>query len=383
MGGRSLKKNVKRVILSVTEGLENKRFFLIFPVVLLIITVILNQNSTQKAFPLPKESHVYKQVDSNLGGEGNSSVLDLQVSDSLLAYNFSLGSRLDYPYAGVGINFIDTTVERPHGLNLQGYDYVTIEIASSAEMLNLAFTSFVDGYTDMESPMSWRVFENLVGVADSFRVHTIDLKEFTTPPWWYQENQIGKEELPPRNLSNIISFIIENNDYESFHGTPETVQIRSIVFHRDLRVFNIAVAAILIVYISLYIYLSRYLENGGPVVIPYKELDVSSYEDEDADKVERYIADNYQNQDLLVRDVSTSTGVTQAKIQTVLKNKFAMTFRQYLNRIRIYEAKRLLRETDRQVTDIAYKVGYRNVSHFNRIFKEKEGLSPNKYRKQK
>ena len=43
--------------------------------------------------------------------------------------------------------------------------------------------------------------------------------------------------------------------------------------------------------------------------------------------------------------------------------------------------KRLLRETDRQVMDIAYKVGYGNISHFNRVFKEAENCSPNEYRK--
>ena len=58
-----------------------------------------------------------------------------------------------------------------------------------------------------------------------------------------------------------------------------------------------------------------------------------------------------------------------------------MTFRQYLNRIKIHESKRLLLETDRQVTDIAFRVGYKNVTHYNRIFKEMEEVSPNQFRK--
>ena len=60
-----------------------------------------------------------------------------------------------------------------------------------------------------------------------------------------------------------------------------------------------------------------------------------------------------------------------------------MTFKQYLNKIRLSEAKRLLKETDRQIADIAYHVGYKNVTHFHRIFKQNEKISPNEYRKNK
>ena len=52
------------------------------------------------------------------------------------------------------------------------------------------------------------------------------------------------------------------------------------------------------------------------------------------------------------------------------------TLKKYLNHIRILEAKRLLKNSDRQISEIAYIVGYGNISHFNRTFKQIEKYHP-------
>ena len=49
--------------------------------------------------------------------------------------------------------------------------------------------------------------------------------------------------------------------------------------------------------------------------------------------------------------------------------------------IRLAEAKRLLIETDRQVTEIAYALGFNYPASFNKRFREREGMSPSDYRK--
>ena len=54
---------------------------------------------------------------------------------------------------------------------------------------------------------------------------------------------------------------------------------------------------------------------------------------------------------------------------------------EYLNNVRIKEARRLLKETGMNMTQIAEKVGYESTTHFGRVFKTITGLSPAKYRK--
>lgn len=64
----------------------------------------------------------------------------------------------------------------------------------------------------------------------------------------------------------------------------------------------------------------------------------------------------------------------------LIRKKTGLTFPQYLNKIRLAEAKELLRSSNLDIKKIADTVGYNEASHFNRIFKKTLGLSPSKYR---
>ena len=63
-----------------------------------------------------------------------------------------------------------------------------------------------------------------------------------------------------------------------------------------------------------------------------------------------------------------------------MNDEFRMSFKQYLTQIRIHEAKRLLHETDRLVSDICLTVGFNSISHFNRVFKTMTSVSPLEFR---
>ncbi|MBN2534125.1 MAG: helix-turn-helix domain-containing protein [Spirochaetales bacterium] len=48
--------------------------------------------------------------------------------------------------------------------------------------------------------------------------------------------------------------------------------------------------------------------------------------------------------------------------------------------IRLAEAKRLLKETDIMISEIASQVDFHTIPHFNRIFKDNEKVSPKDFR---
>ena len=54
---------------------------------------------------------------------------------------------------------------------------------------------------------------------------------------------------------------------------------------------------------------------------------------------------------------------------------------QYLTRLRIGLAQKMLISTDKSIADVATEVGYDNISHFNNQFKKFVGTSPQNYRK--
>jgi AraC-like DNA-binding protein len=53
----------------------------------------------------------------------------------------------------------------------------------------------------------------------------------------------------------------------------------------------------------------------------------------------------------------------------------------YLNRYRITQAKRLLKETDHTITQIAMDVGFSDSGYFSRVFRRETGMSPEAYRR--
>jgi AraC-like DNA-binding protein len=57
------------------------------------------------------------------------------------------------------------------------------------------------------------------------------------------------------------------------------------------------------------------------------------------------------------------------------------TFTGYLNKLRLTEAARLLADKpEASIAEIAYSVGYKNVSYFNKLFKEDYGCTPKIFR---
>lgn len=103
-------------------------------------------------------------------------------------------------------------------------------------------------------------------------------------------------------------------------------------------------------------------------------------EEDMGDKLLQYMGANYPNPDLKVSDVATELRISEDSVSETLKSKVGVSFRQHLNNIRLEEAKRLLKETDLQISEIAYRVGYNNIQHFNRVFKENIGTAPGTWR---
>jgi AraC-like DNA-binding protein len=58
---------------------------------------------------------------------------------------------------------------------------------------------------------------------------------------------------------------------------------------------------------------------------------------------------------------------------------FGTTFRQYLLRVRIAEARRMLTEGRVSITGIAYSVGFNDGSHFACVFRRLTGALPSEY----
>ncbi len=95
-----------------------------------------------------------------------------------------------------------------------------------------------------------------------------------------------------------------------------------------------------------------------------------------------YIQDNCSSK-IKLSDLAERFHMSEKYISRYFKDHFNITITQYINHLRLSQAKNLLETTDESVTDIALKVGFSNVSHFIRNFKDNYHISPLKYRNDK
>ncbi len=79
--------------------------------------------------------------------------------------------------------------------------------------------------------------------------------------------------------------------------------------------------------------------------------------------------------------VADEVGVSPSYLSSEFKKDTGISFIDYISVQRIQMAKEYLETTDLPVTDIAFRIGYKNVTHFNLVFKKIVGKSPTKFRK--
>lgn len=92
-----------------------------------------------------------------------------------------------------------------------------------------------------------------------------------------------------------------------------------------------------------------------------------------------YIRNHYQ-ESISLEKVAASLDITPEYLSTLFNREMEQNFSVFLKRFRISHAKRLLKDTDKKIYEIAKEVGYTDAKYFNRVFKDVEGVSPGDYR---
>lgn len=79
--------------------------------------------------------------------------------------------------------------------------------------------------------------------------------------------------------------------------------------------------------------------------------------------------------------LSSELRVNPSYLSREFKHNTGFSVIEFISFKRIWHAKEMLLYTDKPVTQIAYQVGFNNVTHFHWMFKKMIGVSPNRYRK--
>jgi AraC-type DNA-binding domain-containing proteins len=79
-------------------------------------------------------------------------------------------------------------------------------------------------------------------------------------------------------------------------------------------------------------------------------------------------------------DLAAAVSMSEAYFCRFFKRITAATPVEYINLYRVRQAAILLRSTERKIMDIAFEVGFNNISYFNTVFKQRFGCTPMEYR---
>jgi len=97
-------------------------------------------------------------------------------------------------------------------------------------------------------------------------------------------------------------------------------------------------------------------------------------------KVLDYMQENYSRPDISLNTVAQVANVSATHFSAVFSQQMGKTFVEYLTELRMDEAKKLLRCSDKNSGEIAYAVGYNDPHYFSFLFKKVNGCTPRDYR---
>jgi AraC-like DNA-binding protein len=126
---------------------------------------------------------------------------------------------------------------------------------------------------------------------------------------------------------------------------------------------------------EMLVYLARCSGKYGEAVTPF-----DSPLHQKIAEIANYIRANYMKP-LTLSHLSGRFYISTYYLSRAFKEISGFSFVEYLNHVRIQEAKRLLLETDWKVLKISEEVGFESIAHFGRVFKQMVHLSPMQYRR--
>ena len=108
--------------------------------------------------------------------------------------------------------------------------------------------------------------------------------------------------------------------------------------------------------------------RGSPSLSGYKLRQITDW-------MAEHVAEEFN-----VDRLAAQAGLSKFYFNRLFKSTLGMSPSRYHIRLRMDEARRLLRETKRSVVEIALDVGCANPSHFAQLFRRETGLAPSDYR---
>lgn len=327
----------------------------------------------------PNKKSVTISFFADQADHGNSSMENSFVTDSTINFEFKLGLGYRFPYAGVDLEFANQWID------FSDYNHVLVDF-SSDNLSHMWFFANMKDYKirDTLANHSVRRTSTDIQIEQKRQVSKIKLENFDSPDWWYNEVNQSKKDFNKPDWKQVVgvSFI------SGLNISPEQIckfNIHQIRFIKEntipVGIMVLIQCAILIC--SFYIFFFRKSKSANTVQtleIKYKPVDSLAVPQQNIESFLTYIHENFSDPDLSLSIIAKQTGISPRTISDTFSEKYKINLKNYINQIRINEAKRLLLETELNINQIAYQVGFNSPANFNRVFKKITSRSPTEFK---
>lgn len=99
------------------------------------------------------------------------------------------------------------------------------------------------------------------------------------------------------------------------------------------------------------------------------------------DNMKQYIHEHYSDYNFSVQQLANHFSLSMSYVSRIFKEQTQMNVSDFLNEVRIEQAKKMLKEGNDSLKDIVQQIGYSDSSSFIRKFKKQVGMTPGEYRK--
>lgn len=369
-------------------------------VVLLVITSVFAFICIQRIFVntplLPAHDSVipWKFVTFTDVTKGGTSSVSVNESDWMLDYDYILTKDVQYPHVTAVIAFAELeNAQAQHLVDLTRYNTATLRVrCKPRNVLSIHLHSFDPQVTDPGNFSSYRIAEALASCDDEWSDVEIDLRYLNVRDWWLQ--MFNVETSDQRYWLNKVVAFSFGVSLQGPANIPANVKVNQITLHgRDWRYVWLFVVPLVLLWSGFAIWVFKHFTQSlimqvkdrllkDRPLIAYQQLSIEPHKDKEKGRILRFMATEYANPDLSLETAITTLGISRVKINEVLKEELGFTFNTYLNKLRLTEAARLLSvEDEANIAEIAYSVGYNNVTYFNRLFKNEYVCTPKAFKR--
>jgi AraC-like DNA-binding protein len=342
--------------------------------VLLSLILFFFRTSEKKLFPGNPDFKV-KSYDDALDG-GNTKVHFTLDTLKYARFDYELGDKIQYPYAGMDVE----SIKESDYFDISSYEKIVLSLsAENSKMIPINIRVYCEGFSKLNQPNSYMSYIYNIEDSPINNIYELPIEKFMVPEWWYNDNGLENGTKLKASFAKVQSINIEQGAVIKPH-TKDKITVYEISLRKSnywylyVLIFGVLTGLALLIY--------DYSKRKKTVFVPYQSTpEIVASGDLLEKKILEYVSSNYSNPELGLSLINQETGVPEIRISAIIKNKYNLSFKQYLNNIRMTEAKRLLKDSNSSISEIAYSVGYSNVSHFNRVFKTENGISPGDYRK--